>query len=195
MEERKDIPWYEWLYQVSNMGRIKSLPRKFSLQQTVKWNTFTRNICTKEKIKDNKPTKFWYIRPLLVDSNGWYKRIFLHRLVYYSFNGWNFIDFDYHKKCLICHRDDNKTNNRLDNLFIWTYIDNNRDCLNKWRANRCKWINKYNAVLNEDKVRTIIKLHSEWMSDTQISKISWIHQFTIRSVTHWKTRKHIEIKQ
>ncbi len=27
MEIYKDIPWYEWLYQVSNLGNVKSLPR------------------------------------------------------------------------------------------------------------------------------------------------------------------------
>jgi len=26
----KDIPWYEWLYQASNLGRIKSLSKKWS---------------------------------------------------------------------------------------------------------------------------------------------------------------------
>jgi hypothetical protein len=27
MEIWKDIPWFEWIYQVSNLGRVKSLER------------------------------------------------------------------------------------------------------------------------------------------------------------------------
>lgn len=31
----KDIPGYEGLYQISNLGRVKSLPRKWSPKETI----------------------------------------------------------------------------------------------------------------------------------------------------------------
>ena len=31
----KDIPDYEGLYQISNLGRVKSLPRKWSPKETI----------------------------------------------------------------------------------------------------------------------------------------------------------------
>lgn len=34
----KDIPWYEWLYQASNMWRVKSLDR--IVHNKWSWNTY-----------------------------------------------------------------------------------------------------------------------------------------------------------
>ena len=67
MEEWKDIEWYEWLYQVSNMWNIKSLNYNKTKKERIL-------VLAKEK---------WY---LLVGLNKkWYKRYFVHRLVWLAF--------------------------------------------------------------------------------------------------------------
>lgn len=40
-------------------------------------------------------------------------------------------------KILVCHKDDNPLNNRLDNLFLGTPMQNSTDMVNKNRAQKC----------------------------------------------------------
>lgn len=113
MEElRKDIPWYEWLYQVSNLWRVKSL-----------WNNKTR----KYKIL-RWFNKVWYSYvELYKDTISVNFKI--SRLVSQAFLWLDMND----KKLCACHIDDNGLNNRVDNLFVWTYKDNTQDMIKKWR--------------------------------------------------------------
>lgn len=94
MEIWKDIKGYEGLYQVSNMGRIKSLG-----------NNKTR----KEKILSLKPSNDGYIRVYLC-KNGKQKPFSVHRLVAQAFlpNPDNLPEVN--------HIDENKENNHVKNL-------------------------------------------------------------------------------
>lgn len=104
MEEEiwKDIKGWEGLYQVSNLGRVKSLPR---LHDAI------HPYMTKEKIL--KPRVSGYQREYLavvLHNNDRVKQIKVHRLVAEAFvpnpNGYLEIN----------HIDENKGNNRWDNL-------------------------------------------------------------------------------
>ena len=98
----KDIKGYEGLYQVSNMGRIKSLKRKVKNKNGYR--------IANEKI----------IKPVLTDTCKYYavglhknkkrKTLLVHRLVAINFipNPNNYTEVN--------HKDENKQNNNVNNL-------------------------------------------------------------------------------
>ena len=97
----KDIKGYEGLYQVSNLGRVKSL--KFG----------------KERILKPGRKKIGYLIVLLYDNNGICKWFRIHRLVAEAFipNPNNLPEVN--------HKDEDKSNNRVSNLEWCTRQYNN----------------------------------------------------------------------
>ena len=100
----KDIKGYEGLYQVSNLGRVKSLSRKNHPKEEF------RNLITN--------SKGYLIVNLLKNNKGKTNKV--HRLVAEAFipNPNNYPQVN--------HKDENKTNNHVDNLE-W--------CTNKYNSN------------------------------------------------------------
>lgn len=102
MERWKDINNYEELYQISNYGRVKSKYRKGTYGKTVKqWED-----------------KHGYLIVYL-SKNGIRKRFKVHRLVAQAFIE-NPNDYP-----IINHKDENKQNNKVDNLEWCTHMYNN----------------------------------------------------------------------
>jgi hypothetical protein len=105
----KDIQDYEGLYQVSNLGRVKSLVRV--------------HYCKKERILTNikLPNGYIYVR-LCKDGKG--KNVRVHRLVAVAFipNPENLPQID--------HINADKTNNNVNNLRWVTAKENIRNPLN-----------------------------------------------------------------
>ena len=100
MEKWKDIKGYEGLYQISNLGRVKSLPR-------IKYG----------RIKVSRET---ILVPILIKKDGYYqvnvylngirKKFSIHRLVAQAFipNPNNYP--------VVNHKDETQDNNNVDNL-------------------------------------------------------------------------------
>lgn len=108
MEERRDVIWYEWLYQVSNIWNVKNLKR---LVKTKRWFRIV-----KEKILW-KSFVHWYNKVTL--SVFCITKTFrLHRLVAQTFipNPEN--------KRTVNHKNWIKTDNRVDNLERCTHSEN-----------------------------------------------------------------------
>lgn len=155
----KDIPNYEGIYQVSNLGNVKSVPRKKMLPKN---NMFC---FSKEKILKPSINTRGYLQVVLC-SNTERKTITIHMLVAVAFlnhsrqgnNGLIVID----------HINEVKTDNRVDNLQITTQRINihksnkNKTSLfigvskcnrvKKWRAqisigNRKKYIGSFNTEI------------------------------------------------
>jgi len=106
----EDIKEYKGLYQVSNMGRVKSLERTFI-------DKIGRKQHTKERILKPETDCHGYLRIALYDSNG-KKRFFVHRLVCEAFH-----ENPENKPC-VNHIDENKTNNTASNLEWCTVAEN-----------------------------------------------------------------------
>lgn len=105
----KDIKRYEGLYQVSNMGIVKSLPK---LKKTPSGTYYT-----KEMIKKPYICKGYLRLGLCKDSKT--KMFFVHCLVAQAFLG----DAN---GLTVNHKDENKLNNRADNLEYMTLAENIR---------------------------------------------------------------------
>ena len=105
------IKGYEGLYEVSNLGRVKSLER-------VAWNGKGYHIL-KEKILKPKKCRNGYLYASL-SRNGERKEYTIHRLVLSTFNPVEKMD-----KLDVNHLDEDKTNNNLSNLEWCTRSYNN----------------------------------------------------------------------
>lgn len=90
-------------YKVSSLWRIKSK----------KWKLLKINL-----------NRHWYDRV----SIKW-KFYWAHRLVWYAFL---WLDIS-NKKMLVCHKNDIRCDNRVENLFLWSHKDNSIDAVRKWR--------------------------------------------------------------
>lgn len=128
----KDVKGYEGLYQVSNLGRVKSFWNKTEkiLKSTVNGRGYVKIILYKSEVK---------------------KQITVHQLVAMAFlnhktNG---------NKLVVDHINDDKTDNRLDNLQVVTQ-----------RINTCKTQDRYTSNY---KGVSLYKRTNKWISKININ--------------------------
>lgn len=100
----KDIKGYEGLYQVSNLGRIKSLPRDTN-------NQYKNGLIM-------KPYNCLGYLKIQLRKNGNYKWFCVHRLVAMAFLK------NYNSKLQVNHKNGNKDDNNLENLEMVTASEN-----------------------------------------------------------------------
>lgn len=131
----KDIKGYEGLYQVSNLGRIKSLPRKIKLHTGVEFYT-------KEKIvKGSTITKKHRYKIVSLCGSS-HKTI--HKLVWETFNG------EVPQGLVIDHINNDRNDNRLENLQLLSHRDNVKKEINKEKTS-----SKYHGIYYD-------KIHRKW---------------------------------
>lgn len=161
----KDIPWYEWLYQVSNLWNVKSL--KFWKERILKF------------LKD----KNWYLFVCLSKYNKT-KNLKIHRLVCLSF-----LDNSENKET-VNHINWIKSDNRLHNLE-WSTRSENQNHMYKslwyksynlwkfWKDNpKSKKVNQYDLEWNFIKT---------WHSIIDIQKELWINNSHVCACCKWKS--------
>lgn len=116
----KDIEDYEGLYQVSNLGRVKSLARKYKVKN--RWGSYSIRTHAEKIIKNHLDSKDKYVNVCLC-KNGHGKFLLLHRLVAVAFipNPENKEDVN--------RIDGNKRNNIIYNLEWNTRSENLKHAL------------------------------------------------------------------
>lgn len=176
-EEWRDVAEYEGLYQVSNLGRVKSLSR---------FTKFGRSY---------KTTKTMLLR-FYVDKDGYMLVGFskkskmkggikVHQLVLLSFG------FERKSNKLgCCHGDGCRYNNRIENLRWGTQADNVKDQGKHGRFTEGEKSGQ--AVLNNKKVIEIRELYRKGeYSQKKIGKIFGVSQGNVGFIVRRITWKHI----
>lgn len=132
----KDVPNYEGLYQVSNIGRVKSLSRVITKRNGV-------NSPVKGRFLKQGTGRDGYLLVILKNT-GINKTFKIHQLVAICFlnhtpNG---------HKIIVDHKDNNRSNNNLSNLQLITQRENaSKDQKGRaskyigvdWKKDRRKW--------------------------------------------------------
>ena len=121
----KDIKGFEGIYQVSNLGRVKSVKREF-------WNSSKGGYwCHWDEriLKGGLVGTFIKYRYVILCNDNFRKKYLVHKLVYE-----NFIE-EVPEGMTIDHIDSNPLNNKIDNLQIATYSENNSKS-NHTRSNK-----------------------------------------------------------
>ncbi len=113
IEEWRDIEDFEGYYQVSNLGRVKSLERHIHCYDN-RWKKYVDKV-NKEKIMSPSGDRYKFVD---LRKNNEYSSRYIHRLVASAFipNPDN--------KPEVNHKDRNPSNNRLDNLEWATSKEN-----------------------------------------------------------------------
>lgn len=175
----KDITEYKELYQVSNLGQIRSIPRLKTLGGILKPILDTGGHLQVGLYKDGKQ-----------------KRLSIHRLILEAFIG----PCPLGMECR--HLDGNPINNKLNNLQWGTKSENQQDSIRHGTFfhpdNRGS--NNGHAILQESdipKIRKLLKsgrngIHGKRYSQREIAKIFGVNHYTISMIATGKTWKHLQ---
>ena len=80
--------------------------------------------------------KKWYLE---VSLFMWKRKLYtVHRLVWSAFLWLDLYEIKKSHWICVLHKDDNPSNNNVNNLFLWTHLDNVKDMDKKWR--RKNWL-------------------------------------------------------
>lgn len=168
------IPSFEGFYEVSSMGRVRTL--------------------TKSKVHEAgyifklKPHKSGYVYAKLVGYNGKRKSHLVHCLMMQAFN-----PTPSSTKVEVNHIDGIKHRNVLSNLEWLTHQANilhARDVLKVWADNRGE--KSGNAKLTDDDVREIRCLWADGMQQKAIAPMFSVSQVRISQIVNRKAWSHIE---
>jgi hypothetical protein len=171
-EEWKDIKGYEGLYQVSNLGRVKSLDRVSNGQPK------------RGQILKPFKSSFRYLA-VEVSRNAVTKSVPVHRLVAQAFlpNPDNLPQIN--------HKDGIKENNHVNNLEFCTAKHNSKHAVSSGLRVAAKGERCACSKLKEGEVREIRSLYSRGVPKEEIAKIFKITRENIRFIVNRITWKHI----
>lgn len=172
----KNIPSFKGFYQASSLGRIRACSREVRFLSKNKKEFFRLKkfrICA-QQIQNSG----YFISHLHV--NGIRKAVTVHSLVAESFLGKRPF-----KKC-VCHKNGNKTDNRIVNLRYDSWANNSRDRLKHGTF----YASATAAKLNQNQVKKIRKLKN--LTQNEIAQRFKVRPETIRRLLKRETWKHVK---
>lgn len=183
----KPIEEFDGIYEISNLGNVKSLERYV---EVVGVNRMRHKRLLNEKFLKHLPTRCGYLRVGFPIDNK-VKYISIHRLVAIAFipNPEN--------KPEVNHKDGDKTNNRVDNLEWVTSSENQlhsyKNGLQKPHSNGgAKGELNSHSVLTEKDVIKIRELFSSGkFKQTELADLYEVKRSCIYSIVRFRTWKHI----
>lgn len=161
----KDIKGYEGLYQVSNLGNVKSMDRFVAQNNNGKMvNTLYKG----KQLKKHKNNKYLNVH---LSKNGIGEWKLIHRLVAEAF-----LEKE-NDKNIINHIDNNTTNNNIDNLE-WTTYKGNMQHASKQGRMHCNIKNLKKAQESRKKAIIAIKGNEvlRFESATEAEKAGFNHR-------------------
>lgn len=162
----KDIKGYEGLYQISNLGRVKSLDRvieKRDFSYTIKGKVFKRSLSNKGYVQTE------------LTKNGIRKQFKVHRLV-----ALHFLSCENTENLTVNHIDGDKNNNKPENLEWCTLEENMRHAY----KNKLKFRKYSDETIKE--IRDLYK--NTKMTQEEIGNIYGINKNYIGSIVRNQRR-------
>lgn len=181
-EQWLPVVGYESFYEVSNLGRVRTIPRM--IKHKSGWST--RNM--KVSYMKLHLTKFGHLRLTLVGEKGreFRKPVLVHRLVAEAFIP------NPEGKPHINHIDNNPSNNRIENLEWCTPQENMTHAANCNRMKRQHGITNGNSTLSEEQV---LEIRSKYIprkySQRMLAREYNVDQMTIQDIVKRNTWNHI----
>lgn len=177
----KDIIGFEGYYQVSNLARIKRLPRLSKHSYPGYFKPYGERI-TENTIKNPKK----YISAKLTVNGITYTRQ-MHRVVLMAFVPCPGSEY------VVNHKDGDKHNNHLENLEWVTQKDNIRHAKLMGLARYAKGDDSGASKITEEFVRIIKKMLSDGVIQKQIAKHFGISAKMVTDINTGRTWKHVII--
>jgi len=168
-EEWRDIVGYEGLYEVSNIGRVRSVKKDVY---------FLKSFQRKKEIH--------YIY-FFLSKNGVRKSYYCHRLVAQSFI------FNFNNKPCVNHIDNNPENNKVENLEWCTQKENVYHALKQGRHSLINIINKKGETTTSAKLKEkdIFSIRSSNLLLKELAEIYKVNISAISKIKNRKTWNHI----
>lgn len=170
MEVWRDIPGYEGLYQISDMGRVKSMPR----------------LVVRSITNGNYTVKERFLRPALADGypivglskNGKPRTWRVHFLVMMAFVGPRPDGAD------VCHEDGDRVNNALSNLRYASRRENMADAI---KHGTMAGVKNGNSKLSAKQIMAIVDAYNEL--EEKLASEHGVSVGTIRNLKMGRTYK------
>lgn len=173
----KDIEGYNGLFQVSDLGRVRSINRKIIRKDGIVY--FKKN-----RVLIPFKTNSGYLRVTLLFTDKVPKYHSIHRLVALTFIP------NLENKKTVNHKNGIKTDNRLSNLEWNTHSENVLHSIKIGLAtyNHQTGSNNRYAILTDEQVINIRNLSKQGLRQKDIRKIyNKVNQSTINRVVNYKT--------